>query len=39
MKFKFTDLKKTENYMGFESGIYCTYPNPKEDYLTSYDIN
>lgn len=28
MKFKFTDLQKTENYLGFESGIFCTYPNP-----------
>lgn len=28
MDYKFTDLEKTENYIGFESGIFCTYPNP-----------
>jgi len=29
MKFNFTDLKKVSNYIGFESGIFCTYPNPE----------
>lgn len=31
MKFKFTDLEKTLNYFGFESGIYCYYPNPTNE--------
>lgn len=35
MKFKFTDLQKTENYLGFESGIFCTYPNVRSEALAS----
>lgn len=27
MNFKFTDLSKYENYIGFESGIICLYPS------------
>ena len=27
MDYKFTDLPKTKNYLGFESGVFCSYPN------------
>ena len=27
MKFKYTDLDKFQNYIGFESGVWCVYPN------------
>jgi len=38
MNFKFTDLKKDKNYIGFESGIICFYPNYKNaDFLTRKD--
>ena len=26
MNYKFTDLSKYQNYIGFESGIICKYP-------------
>ena len=26
MNFKYTDLSKVKNYIGFESGIICFYP-------------
>ena len=27
MDYKFTDLPKTKNYLGFASGVFCAYPN------------
>ena len=40
MKYKFTDLSKFENYIGFESGIYCQYPsNPSPSFLEEKDFN
>lgn len=27
MNFKYTDLAKFQNYLGFESGVFCNYPN------------
>ena len=34
MKYKYTDLFKVSNYIGFESGVICFYPNlPGMDYL------
>ena len=27
MNFKYTDLAKFMNYIGFESGVFCSYPN------------
>ena len=27
MDYKFTDLPKATNYLGFESGVSCFYPN------------
>ena len=27
MSFKYTDLAKFQNYIGFESGVWCVYPN------------
>lgn len=26
MNYKFSDLEKYMNYLGFESGVFCTYP-------------
>jgi hypothetical protein len=31
MNYKYTDLAKDKNYIGFESGIYCSYPNDLSD--------
>ena len=33
INFKFTDLKKDKNFIGFESGIWCLYPNFMNDKL------
>jgi len=27
MNFTYTDLSKVQNYIGFESGVFCVYPN------------
>jgi hypothetical protein len=27
MNFRYTDLGKFENYIGYESGVWCVYPN------------
>ena len=27
MNYKFSDLAKVKNYIGFESGVICFYPN------------
>jgi hypothetical protein len=27
MNFKYTDLAKFQNYIGFESGVWCNFPN------------
>jgi hypothetical protein len=27
MKYKFSDLSKVKNYLGFESGVVCFFPN------------
>lgn len=38
MNYKFTDLKKHQNYIGFESGIICKYPSiPSPSYLDPQD--
>lgn len=40
MEYKFTDLSKYENYIGFESGIFCKYPsNPSPSFLEERDWN
>lgn len=40
MKYKFTDLSKYENYIGFESGVFCKYPsNPSPSFLEERDWN
>ena len=26
MNYKFSDLEKDMNFLGFESGVFCTYP-------------
>ena len=28
MNFQYTDLPKDKNFIGFESGVFCMYPNP-----------
>ena len=33
INFKFTDLAKDKNFIGFESGIWCLYPNFMNDKL------
>lgn len=38
MNYKFTDLSKYQNYIGFESGIICKYPSlPNPTYLERED--
>ena len=27
MNFTYTDLSKVQNYIAFESGVFCIYPN------------
>lgn len=40
MKYKFTDLSKYKNYIGFESGIYCEYPaDPELSIIEEKDFN
>ena len=29
MNFQYTDLPKDKNFIGFESGVFCVYPNLK----------
>jgi hypothetical protein len=31
MNFAYTDLPKQKNFIGFESGIFCTYPTYEDD--------
>lgn len=35
MNFKYTDLAKIKNYIGFESGIICFYPPNKDFNITA----